>query len=210
MILKGYRNLSDGLWDIPIVAPPTHPGLYRNRSNHKSAPVVKHSKAKRILRQQQRACNEPTLQQIDECVKALDCQKANVIIRKKQTMVNLAKYLHATCLSPPVPTFTKAIKNNQFITWPGLTTKLINRHLPKSLYTYQGHLKSEKQGLQSTKTTNSSSPSEDYFPTSARPNKKSKEACYALYEACDIAGHMDLTGRFPKTSSSGNQCILVG
>ena len=34
--------------------------------------------------------------------------------------------------------------------------------------------------------------------------------CYALYEATNIAGCMDLAARFPKTSSSGNQHILVG
>ena len=77
--------------------------------------------------------------------------KSNVIIRRKQTKRELAKYLHATCLSPPVTTFVKAIKNEQFLTWPGLTTNLILNHLPKSIYTYQGQLNTEKQGLQSTK-----------------------------------------------------------
>ena len=84
-----------------------------------------------------------TIQQIDQEVKWLN-QKANIIIRKKQTKVQLAQYLYATCLSPSVTTWTKAINNNQFITWPGLTSKLIHNYLPKSLYTYQGHMKLEK------------------------------------------------------------------
>ena len=153
---------------------------------------------------------EPALEQIDQHVRELDDQKVNVIMRKRQTKADLAQCLHATCLSPPMPTFTVAIQNNNFISWPGLTEKLINKHLPKSSCTCLGHLKSEKKGLQSTESTIALSQSEDYFPTPPSPNKKSKEVCYALDEATDIAGCMDLAGRFSKTSSSVNQHILVG
>ena len=41
--------------------------------------------------------------------------KANVIIRKKQSKVELVRYLHATCLSPTPSTFIRAISNNRFI-----------------------------------------------------------------------------------------------
>jgi len=64
----------------------------------------------------------------------------------------------------------QAIKNNNLITWPGLTVNLITKHLPKSIATTQGHLKSEKQGLQSTKKA--LTPKEeldeykDFFPAS--------------------------------------------
>ena len=70
-------------------------------------------------------------------------------------------------------------------------------------------MSSEKQGLQSTKLSPPHS-DEDFFPEPAKPNIKLKEVCYALYESNDVVGYMDLTGRFPKVSSSGNQCILVG
>ena len=73
-----------------------------------------------------------TPQKIVNIAKDLDEQKAHVIIRKKQTKRQLATYLHATCLSPAVSTFTKAINNNQFISWPGLTSNLIIKHLPKA------------------------------------------------------------------------------
>ena len=153
---------------------------------------------------------ECTPNKIDSYAKELDNQQANVIIRKQQSKIDLAQYLHATCLSPPIPTFTRAIQNNHFITWPGLTVKLINQHLPKSIYTHLGRLKTEKQGLQSIKEIDKSHDSEDYFPSSPQPNNKSKEVCYAVYKSNDITGYMDLTGRFPKTSSSGNHYILVG
>ena len=53
--------------------------------------------------------------------------------------------------SPVAHTFLKAIKNNQFLGWPGLNEKLIKKHLPLMPATVKGHLHQEKQGLQSTK-----------------------------------------------------------
>ena len=41
--------------------------------------------------------------------------EANIIIKKKETKIELVKYLHATCGYPTINTFTKAIVNNNFI-----------------------------------------------------------------------------------------------
>ena len=38
------------------------------------------------------------------------------IIRKKQTHQELVPYLHASCASPSITTFVKAIKNDKFAT----------------------------------------------------------------------------------------------
>ena len=43
-------------------------------------------------------------------------EKFNATTTKKQTCADLAKNLHATCISLPMPTLTKAINNNQFAT----------------------------------------------------------------------------------------------
>ena len=210
LILKGHRNLSDGLWDIPIVVPKTHPGLYANRSKAQPSKTTHFKKSPRQCKPKHKKHQDLNPNQIESYARQLDKQQANVIIRKKQAKSNLAQYLHATCLSPPISTFIKAINNNNFVTWPGLTSKLMSKHLPKSTHTTLGHFKSEKQGLQSTKHIEQPVNTEDYFPPSPNPNVKSKEVCYATYEANEIAGYTDLTGRFPKTSSSGNQYILVG
>ena len=77
--------------------------------------------------------------------------KIGVIIRKKQTHRDLARYLHATCFSPVPSTWEKAIRNNHFCTWPGLTPQLIKRNLPLTTATIQGHLHRQRQKLQSTK-----------------------------------------------------------
>ena len=95
---------------------------------------------------------------------------------KKQTKRKLATYLHATCLSSTVSTFTKAINNNQFISWLGLIANLIAKHLPKIECTYQGHMSTENQGLQSTKLSPPHS-NDDFFSEPVKPNIKSKEVC---------------------------------
>ena len=61
--------------------------------------------------------------------------KINVIIRKKQSKQELVQYLHAACMSLTLSTFIKAIKNNYFISWLGLTPELVAKHLPKSILT---------------------------------------------------------------------------
>ena len=57
--------------------------------------------------------------------------------------------------SPVSTTWCKAVNNNHFTTWPGLTTELITKHLPPSIATAEGHLNKERRGLQSTKQTKS-------------------------------------------------------
>ena len=167
IILRGIRNYNDGLWDIPVQKTVIHennyvfPKVYSNTpTKHPSAvpsPQLqrkrKQSKRKQLL-QHVFGSMEPLIDSnhTDQCLaeqQKLD-HHANVIIRRKQTHVELIKYLHKACFSPTVSTFTKAIKKNHFSSWPGLTTTLVTKHLPKCVATTQGHLTSERQGLQST------------------------------------------------------------
>ena len=49
------------------------------------------------------------------------------------TLPELAQFLHAACFSPTLATFLAAINAGFLATWPGLTTQLITKHLPKSI-----------------------------------------------------------------------------
>ena len=44
-----------------------------------------------------------------------------------------------------------AIKNNNIITWPGITVDLVNKHLLLSIATIRGHIHCKQQEIQSTK-----------------------------------------------------------
>ena len=70
----------------------------------------------------------------------------SVIIRKNQTKTDLARYLHAAWFFPIKSTWKKGIENNHFSKWPGLTSRLILKHLPRSQATVQGHIRRENKG----------------------------------------------------------------
>ena len=50
---------------------------------------------------------------------------------------------------------------------------------------------------------------DDAFPLSVKPNVKTASVIYALVRSKDGLGYIDLTGRFPVKSSSGNQYIFL-
>ena len=74
-------------------------------------------------------------------------QKIAVILCKKETRKNLAKYLHAACFSLVNATWEKAIDNKKFVTWPVLTSSLVRQHLPSSTATVQGHLPEHQENF---------------------------------------------------------------
>ena len=92
---------------------------------------------------------------------------------------------------------------------------MILKNLPKTIAAYQGHLHSRRKGLQSTQSIPDHEQEEDdekdAFPLSDVPNTRTNDVCYSIINPQEITtGYMDLTGRFPKRSSRGNEYILVG
>ena len=116
-------------------------------------------------------------------------------------------------------TWIKAIKQNHFQTWPGLTPHLVQRHLPPSVATVQGHTHKQRQNLQSTRvipeTTetlpNTVNTVQDMHPTPPTPNVKEHRVAYSIISREEmVTAYKDLTGRFPVRSTMGNKYILVG
>ena len=117
-------------------------------------------------------------------------------------------YHHATCFSPTKHTFATAVADKAFIGWPGLTRELVSKYLPEVEATVVGHIKQEQMHLQSTAENNDTEAQEDFYPTMEQPNVRTKDVIYKVFEGKDMA-FMDLTGRFPKRSRSGNEYILI-
>jgi hypothetical protein len=182
LILRGYRNNQDGLWDIPLPQPSSTSSTSSfSNTNHIQYPI----------------------------------SSASVILRKRQTNIDLITYLHAACFSPVKSTFIRAIKNNHFSTWPGLTVELVNKTLDNNLPSSKGHLNQERQNLQSTKNKyipiKVENQEDDLFPPSTQNQSISNEVCYTMITASESQqkAYMDLTGRFPFQSSRGRNYILV-
>ena len=118
LILQVNRNLTDVLWDIIL-------------------PVQN----KYIVPTPSKGQDSTVLQPIPE-------HSILVIIRKSETKIDLASYLHAACFSAVHSNFTKFISNNQLTTRPGLTSKLLIKHLSASIDTTKGYINQECQNLQ--------------------------------------------------------------
>ena len=63
----------------------------------------------------------------------------SVIIRKNETKTDLFSYLHAACFSTVHSTLIKSIKNNQFTTWPTLTSTLFTKQLSTGITITKEH-----------------------------------------------------------------------
>ena len=76
---------------------------------------------------------------------------ANGILRLDKTKKEMAEYLSAALFSPDKSTLLRAIRKEHLLSWPGLTTSLISKHLPKQVATSKGHLDQEFKNIRSTK-----------------------------------------------------------
>ena len=141
----------------------------------------------------------------------------NYIIRKDKTSSDLAQYLFATAFSPSMSTFQKAIKNGNFVTWPGIHKLQFEKLIGTTIASEKGHLDQERKGLQSTiHPTNEDD--DDNFPN--KTNERTNNRFVTIYDTAKThnttinpilkaKAYMDLTGRFPHMSSRGNQYLVV-
>ena len=124
----------------------------------------------------------------------------NAIIKKSTTHADLASYLYGCCGSPPLSTFLRAIKNGNFITWPGIREINFKKHLEKSIASAKGHLNQERKNLQTTRPPVLPSPSplaesspelDEPFPISASPPVKTFQVMSTIipFEANGKAYH---------------------
>jgi hypothetical protein len=112
------------------------------------------------------------------------------------------RYLHVTAGHPVKDTWLDAIKAGNYVTWPGLTITAVRKHFPESDETQQGHMKKQRQGVRSTKQN----ADDKQYTTSS--TKKMHDVYIKIHNVTETM-HTDQTGRFPATSTRGNQYIMV-
>jgi hypothetical protein len=117
---------------------------------------------------------------------------------------DLINYLHAACFSPVKSTWITAIRNGNFLSWPGLTEHAVEKHLSKSTATTKGHLNQQRQNARATqiKSINASNQESDIDH-----GINTQFAYAANIDAGQI--YNDQTGRFPVISSKGNTYIMI-
>ena len=111
-------------------------------------------------------------------------------------------------------TWTIPITAGFFTTWPGITSALVRKHLPKILATAKGHLRQERQNVRSTRNTSLSTPisKPPVMTTQPLPLQEPKfQTQMAYLQTVYFTGNVstDQTGRFPVTSSRGSKYLII-
>jgi hypothetical protein len=133
------------------------------------------------------------------------------------TIAKLMAYLNATIGSLPVKPLCNAIDNDWLTSFPGLTSKAIKKHLPKSISTTMGHMHMIRNGIRSTtKPTINEIMTEELEtePQLEPPQHITNQQHHVGVKIIafeDLKGIIatDLPGRFPTTSGQGNSYVLV-
>jgi hypothetical protein len=126
-------------------------------------------------------------------------------------------YYHAAAGFPPKETFCNAVQAGNYATWPGLTTQLLNKHFPNSDETQKGHMKGQRQGVQSTKqkALENIVAKEQNIKikqgTENAPHSHIKQHDDLFIKVVDLADtiYSNQTGTFLFTLQCGNRYIMV-
>ena len=120
------------------------------------------------------------------------------------TKSDLLQYLHRSAWSLLTSTWIKAIERGYYESWPGLTTELVRKHLPKIIHIAKGHIHQEHKNLRSTKQiiTPSVIPSVMTVPNPI-PEGVGVRENMVFIRILPISGkiYSNQTGRFPVTYS---------
>ena len=144
--------------------------------------------------------------------------QANGILRLDKPRQDLAAYHHAALGSPAQSTLLRAISKGHLHTFPGLTTSLITKHLPKSIATTMGHQDQESKNIRSTTRIfpDPTGPAQDLQDTDSSDlapsiEPRSHQLCAMMFEKQAVlkSSYSDQTGRFPVPSSRGNHYVFV-
>ena len=115
------------------------------------------------------------------------------------------KWMHAVCGYPVRSTWLKAVQAGNFVGWPLLTAKNIQKYYPDSVETPKGHLNQTRKNVRSTKPK--PTPFEEPHSTQLR-GRKVQDIYTKVYHVRDTI-FTDQTGKFPQRSQAGNKYIMV-
>ncbi len=185
-ILHGFKCPTSGLWCIPLIE------------------MVCNNKTDTII------INRPPTEFLPARPPPTD---AIHNIYELKTQPELVQYYHAAAGLPTKPTWLKAIKNQQFASWPGLTADVVARHYPDSKETPKGHGRKAPSSQRSTKVPPQTlyNSDEDFGINTIVPQQPTKKEHTIFYRVMNMNDktaqkiYSDQPGRFPTKSSRGNQ-----
>ncbi len=97
----------------------------------------------------------------------------------------------------------KAIPKGNFLSWPLINVKNVAKYFPESEETQKGHMRGQRQGVQSTKVAK---PTKDAL--TMLPHQKKNDIIIAEFEEKSVM-YADQTGLFLAVSSLGNKYVMI-
>jgi hypothetical protein len=140
--------------------------------------------------------------------------QANGILCLDPVGEQLAIYHHTTLGSPAPSMLLRAIRCGHLATFPGLTTQLIGKHLPKSIATTLGHQDQEAETIWSTSSLSPTSASVSNTDNDVAPplEPHSHHVSVALLDHQTLLkSYSDQTGclHVPSSCSSNNYLFIL-
>ena len=136
----------------------------------------------------------------------------HAILTNSSTDNSFVRFMHAAFGSPAISSFAHAIRHKFMPSLPRLTSDLLAANPPHTTSTALGHLDQIRQGQHSTKRFVAVFPdTENVTMETAAPILDSSINNHAYVQVFVLTEtmHSDLTGKFPVTSFSGMQYIII-
>jgi hypothetical protein len=129
-------------------------------------------------------------------------KQARKALRQANSVYNLLstkqsiKWMHSVCGYPEKSTWLKAIKAGNYVGWPMLNERNVQRYYPETIETAKGHLNQTRKNMGSTKAKTVPLETCD---TSQLHGKKVQEVYTETYRVCKTM-FSDQTGQFSTRS----------
>eukprot|EP00804_Cyclotella_cryptica_P015695 CCRYP_018924-RA/>CCRYP_018924-RA protein AED:0.15 eAED:0.15 QI:0/-1/0/1/-1/1/1/0/1314 len=144
-------------------------------------------------------------------------------VHHTSSRAEMIQYLHQACFSPTITSWCKAIDNDQFMSFPGLSSAAVKKYLPPSTATAKGHMARNQKNLRSTTKARNKL---NQTPTTIKqvgntpidpdlnPPEEPTAPCHLFIGATignlfENTVYTDLTGQFPAQSYKGNKYVFV-
>eukprot|EP00804_Cyclotella_cryptica_P019390 CCRYP_021120-RA/>CCRYP_021120-RA protein AED:0.43 eAED:0.44 QI:0/-1/0/1/-1/1/1/0/186 len=137
-------------------------------------------------------------------------QKARTVLSQAHSVYDLPsteqaiKWMHAVCGYPVKSTWLKAVQAGNFIGWPLLTAKNVQKYYPDSAETPQGHLNQTRKNVRSTKPK--PAPFEEIHSNQLRAAKSTTSTPLPTKCATPYSPTKQANSRAPQ---AGNKYIMV-
>ncbi len=118
-------------------------------------------------------------------------------------------FQHAALGFPTKAMLFTAIHHKNLITFPGLTSKNVNKFFPESDETQKGHMKQTKQGVRSTKVIDEDAMLKAEAIPQPKPGVKHKDVYLRVFDTTKKVMYTNQPSRFPITSAQGHKYTMV-